>query len=652
MQEFRRFVRGPVGKVLLAAIILPFIISGFYGYFTGGGSDSAVAEVEGNKISRAYVSSRTQQLRQRLRQQSPDINESMLDSFIRPEMVLQGIVNEQLMIAAARNADMAFSDAQAATLIRNNDMFYGQGGRFSETQFERMVRAQGMTPQGYLESLRQERISQQYRNAFAATDFALEGELAEQRRLGEQRRDIRYVRLSVDSLRGGTEVSDQDVSDFYDQNTSEFMRPEQLRVRYLELNPERYREQVDVSEEQIRAEYEARKQMRDSAATRREVAHVLISVNDERDENAAVERAREARQALEQGSSFAEVAREYSDDAATARSGGNLGRVGQGSLPDSLDQALADMDVGDVSEPVISDAGVHLLTVIEEQRAETPPLEEMREQIVTDLQSAQSDSLLAEELVTLEELVYEHSDLQVPAEQLGQELKTTDWISMQNLPAALDNDQARTALNSESVREQGRNSDLLEVAPGRFLALRLEEVKDAEPLPLAEVSSDIRAQLRLRKARARAEALAEQAREAVEQGADLAAVAEQLDGEVQEETDLQRGASEPAMEVVDSVFATPRPAEGESSPIRFTSLRNGDLVAFQLIAVEDGSVDALEAEQQRQALQELARVEGERGFRQVMAFLRDSLDVELHPERLSQPREQQQPQPQPAAPPL
>jgi peptidyl-prolyl cis-trans isomerase D len=430
------------------------------------------------------------------------------------------------------------------------------------------------------------------------------------------------------------------------------MRPEQLRVRYIELTPERYRDRVEISDEQIRAEYEARKQMRDSAATRREVAHVLISVNDERDENAAVERAREARQALEQGSSFAEVAREYSDDAATARSGGNLGRVGQGSLPDSLDEALADMDVGDVSEPVISDAGVHLLKVIEEERAEMPPLEEMREEIVTDLQSAQSDSLLAEDLVTLEELVYEHSDLQVPAEQLGLELQTTDWVSMQELPTALNNARVREALNSESVREQGRNSDLLEVAPGRFLALRLEEVKDAEPLPLAEVSEDIRAQLRLRKARARAEALAEEAREAVEQGADLAAVAEQLDAEVQEEADLQRGASEPAMEVVDAVFATPRPAEGESSPIRFTSLRNGDLVAFQLTAVEDGSVDALEPEQQRQALQELARVEGERGFRQVMAFLRDSLDVELHPDRLSQPREQPQPQPQPAAPPL
>ena len=125
MQEFRRFVRGPVGKVLLAAIILPFVISGFYGYFTGGGSDSTVAEVEGNKITRAYVNSRTQQLRQMLRQQSPNINESMLDSFIRPQMVLQGIVEAdaptrellQRHIFAAQRVDVALDGGLNEVLV-------------------------------------------------------------------------------------------------------------------------------------------------------------------------------------------------------------------------------------------------------------------------------------------------------------------------------------------------------------------------------------------------------------------------------------------------------------------------------------------------------------------------------------------------------
>ena len=634
MQEFRRFVRGPVGKVLLAAIILPFVISGFYGYFTGGGSDTTVAEVEGNKITRAYVNSRTQQLRQMLRQQSPDINESVLDSFIRPQMVLEGIVNEQLMIAAARNANMAFSDTQAARMIRSNPAFTDQGA-FSESRFEQMVRAQGMTPQGYLDGLRQESISQQYRDAFASTDFALPGELAEQRRLGEQSRDIRYVRLDLDRLRGQAQVSDEEIQSYYDQNRDSFMRPEQMKVQYLVLSPEHYRDQVDVSEDQIKAEYEARRQMQQDGDTRRQVAHVLIAVNDDRDQDQAVARAREARQALEQGKSFAEVAREYSDDLATARSGGELGVVEPGTLPDELDDALNGLQVGQVSEPVVSDSGVHLLKLESESKPEMAPLSSMRDGIAADLRRSQSQALLSEDLVKLEELIYEHPNLDVPAEQLNLPLETTDWVSLQDLPAPLNNDRVRQALNSTAVREQEHNSDLLELGGDRYVAVRLKEIEKPEPLPLADVRDDIRAQLRLNKARDQAESLASEARTAVDDGADLDRVAELLGAQVDEEQGIQRGAAEPDMAVSDAAFATPRPADGESSDIRFVNLRNGDLVAFQVTAVADGNADPLPDGQQQQALQELARVEGERTFRQVMTFLRDSLDVDLHPQRLA-----------------
>lgn len=635
MQEFRRFVRGPVGKVLLAAIILPFVISGFYGYFTGGGSDSTVAEVEGNKITRAYVNSRTQQLRQMLRQQSPNINESMLDSFIRPQMVLQGIVNEQLMISAAYNADMAYSDTQAAREIRDNPAF-ADNGAFSETRFEQLVRAQGMTPQGYLEGIRQERVSQQYRAAFAATDFALANELTERRRLGEQRRDIRYVRLGLDRLRSNVSVSDQEVDAFYKEHQGEFMRPEQLRVRYLELTPDHYRDRIDITDEQVAAEYQARKQMRENASSRRQLAHVLIAVNDDREEEAALARAREARQALESGEDFAKIAAEYSDDAATASNGGELGTVEPGDLPESLDKALEKLSVGDVSEPVVSDAGVHLLKLESEQKVEMPPLAEMRDQIVSDLSRAQAESMLSEDLVTLEELIYEHANLEVPAEQLNLPLETTDWVTLQNLPAPLNNDQVRQALNSDAVREQGHNSDLLDLGGDRFVAVRLQDTQAAEPLPLDQVRNDIVAQLRLRKARDEAAKLADQARAAVEDdGADLNQVAEMLSSAVEEESGLQRGAAEPDMAVSDAAFATPRPADGDTSGIRFVDLRNGDLVAFQVTGVQDGALEALPDEQKRQALQELSRVEGERTFRQVMTFLRDSLDVELHPNRLA-----------------
>ena len=95
-----------MGKVLLAAIILPFVISGFYGYFVGGSTGDVVAEVEGSKITRSVVNQRVERVRNMLREQSPNMNPALLDSFVRPEMVLDGIVNEQLILAAAEQSSM------------------------------------------------------------------------------------------------------------------------------------------------------------------------------------------------------------------------------------------------------------------------------------------------------------------------------------------------------------------------------------------------------------------------------------------------------------------------------------------------------------------------------------------------------------------
>ena len=633
MQEFRRFVRGPVGKVLLALIILPFVISGFYGYFVGGGGQSTVAEVEGSKITSSYVRSRTDRLRQMIRQQSPNISESMLDSFIHPRMVLEGIINEQLVIAAADNAGMAFSDVQAATLIRANPAF-AQDGRFSEALFEQLVRAQGMTPRGYLDGLRQDHISQQYRNAFVTTDFALPVELDTRRRLATQRRDLSYARLTVDSLRQAMTVSDQEVQAFYQQHQSEFMRPEQLKVHYLLLDPEHYQDAVNITDEQIETEYQARKAMRENASTTREVAHILIAVNDERDREAALARAEQARATLEKGESFAAAAMDYSDDPASAANGGSLGTLGQGALPDSLETALADLKVGEVSQPVISDAGVHLLKILKEDRQTMPPLDQVRDRIAADLRQAQARSMLAEDMARLEELAYEHSDLEVPAEQLGLTVRRTDWVDLDHLPPALNSDPVREALTGVSVREEGHNSDLLDLGNDQYAVVRLGDAQPAEPLALDEVRNDISARLKRQKAREQVEALADKISDQLKEGADLTRLAALMDAPVEHGKDVQRGAAEPAEEVVNAAFSAPRPTEEAPSPVQSVTLANGDLVVFQVTAVEDGNAQALDDAQRRQALQGLAQGEGQRSFQQVMGYLHQALDVQVHADRL------------------
>ncbi|MDX1804495.1 MAG: SurA N-terminal domain-containing protein [Alcanivorax sp.] len=638
MQEFRRFVRGPVGKVLLGAIILPFVVSGFYGYFAGRSSGDVVAKVEGSKITRNYVNARVERVREMLRQQSPNVSPAMLDSFVRPKMVLQGIINEQLIQAAASDAGMVYSQKQVATDIYRTPVFQDHG-KFSQNAFERVVRSNGMTPQSYMQGLRQDKVAKQFRDGFIQTDFALPHELQEQRRLGEQKRDIRFARLDVNKLRDQFTISDKEVSGYYKAHQDEFMRPEQFRVAYIDLSGDHYADSIKVSDADVAKEYQARRTMMEQAGvgTAKRVAHILIAVDDNRDLAAAKARAAQAEQALQSGSSFAEVAKTYSDDLATAKRGGDLGLLSKGALPDSLEKALADMKTGDVSKPVVSDAGVHILKVeSEEAKSDLPSLAELSTQIRNELKKARIESRLNDDVSKLEDLLYEHSDLQTPAEQVGLKVKTTDWSALANLPVPLSNDKVQKALNSDSVRSQGHNSDLVEIKNGHYVAVRIADEKPAEPLPLADVTAAIRQRLKGQKALAQADDLAKQARGLVDKGANLDKVAVLFTAKINEQDGLQRGGDEPDAQVVNDAFATPRPKPGDVSGIAFSRLKDGSVVAFQVTTVTDGNAEGLTKEQQDSALAQLANVEGQRNFRQVLSMLHDQGDIDVYPERLSQ----------------
>lgn len=638
MQEFRRFVRGPVGKVLLAAIILPFVISGFYGYFVGGNTGDVVAEVENTKITRGVVNQRVERVRNMLREQSPNMNPELLDSFVRPEMVLDGIVNEQLILSAAGKSNMVFSEKQVAADIYKVPLFQEEG-TFSEQRFDRELRARGMNPQSYVQGLRQDMIKEQFRAGFMQTDFSLPSELNEQRRLGEQSRDIRYAQLDIDSLRNRFTVSDEEVQTFYDENQGEFMRPEEFKVSYVELSAQEYADQVSVTDEEVKAEYDVRKSIMEEAGggdAPRQVSHILIELNDDRDLEQAKARAREAAKAIAGGASFADTAAQYSDDTGSAQSGGDLGVVSKGALPEEMEATITDLSPDTVSAPVVTDAGVHLIKVTQQATAtELPTLANLSGQIRVDLTKARAEALLNEDVARLEELLYEHADLQSPAEQVGTSVKTTDWIDLTAAEEPLSLPQVQQALNSDQVRQQGHNSDLLEIDATHYIAVRIAEDKPAEPMPLEEVSFAIRERLKGERAMDQVQQLVEKAETSIKEGADLESVAALFEVEIEEQEGLQRGGAEPAMEVVNAAFSAPRFSEGEASPVAVTRLGNGSVVAHQVIRVADGNAEPLSDAQQQAALVELGNVEGQRNFRQVVALLREEGDVELHPSRLS-----------------
>jgi peptidyl-prolyl cis-trans isomerase D len=638
MQGFRNFLRGPGGKILLALIILPFVISAFYGYFTGGNGGDVVAEVEGTSIYRNVVEQRVQQTRMNLRQQSPDIDPQLLDNFINPGMVLQGLVNNALILHAANDAGMKVSEEQAARSLMRFGEFQDQNGRFSQQIFDRQVRNMGYTPATFLAVLRDDILMNQIRAGYEDTDFGLPYELADLRRLGEQRRDISYIRVSAESLLGDFDISDEQVQAFYEGNQREFMRPQEFRLQYIELDRGAYLEGIEVTDAQVREEYQAREEMFRTVAAqqeRRRVSHILIAEKDGVSEADALARAEALREQIESGADFADVAQESSDDSASASAGGALGVIGRGDLPEAMETAVFALAEGEVSAPVISDAGVHLLTVTQINQRSLPSFDELRESIVDELKTAQAENRLADDVARLEEMAFEHPDLQVPAETLGVSLEQTGFFPLSAPEGIAQHQGVMRELNNQAVREQGQNSPLVELAEGRYVVFRVAETQPEEQIPLAEVRDTIVRRLQLAEAQARLEAMAAEGEAALVDGQDLASLSGLWSRDVSTADALERGATQPDAELVERVFRLPRPAEGETGTAQVMRLGNGDLVAVTLDAVRDGDPEGLTEAQQRSALAQLGELEGAGSFRKVVSWLRETGKVKIYNDRLA-----------------
>lgn len=486
MQSFRKFIRGPVGMVLLVLFVVPFIITGFYGYFESSGSADVVAEVEGAPIYGRQVNERVQQMRQQVRQQSPDVDPRLLDSFINAEMVLEGLISNELIALEARRADLAVSEDMAARMVYEVPQFRDENGQFSPDMFERFVRSQGMTQRSFISNLRRELVLNQARSGIEDTDFALPAEVGEQRRLAEQRRDIRYLRKNVAEVGAEHDVTDQEISDWYEANQASFLSPEALRLQYLVVDPALVEDSTELSEEQIEAEYEVRRAAMEQVAARaerRNAAHLQVSINDDRSEAQAQQRISSLQDRLNMGEDFAALAKEASDDVSTAAAGGDLGPVGRGDLPESMEQALFALQEGEVSQPVRTDSGYHLVKLISVRTRDLPAMEDSREDIIRDLHRRAAEMKAVEMADRLEELAFEHGDLQTPAAELGLEIQTSDWLTLASPTGLLAQAEVREAVVSPALRDQRLNSDLIQLADGRSLVVRIDEIKPAQPMP-------------------------------------------------------------------------------------------------------------------------------------------------------------------------
>lgn len=617
LQTIRDNVQGWAAKIIIAIIIVPFALFGIDSLF-GANPNPPVAEINGEEISEMELQrAMALQKRRLLNIMGQNIDPSILEDSVLRQPSLNALIEQKLLLQSAGERGLAISDAQLNQAIVQMPQFQVDG-QFSNERYQQMLRVQGYTSSFFKELLASELLLNQLQSGVAGSAFVTPKELEQAARLLEEKRSFNYLEVPLSRFEASVDVSEAELQAYYDANKSRYVTQEKVKLNYIDLHLEDFFQPVD--EQTIRAEYE-----REIAAIERETsrraAHILLETGESRNLEQARSEAKALIQQLEQGADFAELARSQSDDIGSSELGGDLGYTSGDAFPDAFEAALASLEEGEVSDPVVTDAGVHLIKLLEVSRTEVPDFEQRRDEIARRLQEQNAEPLLLKKAESLRDLVFNAEDLEGPAEELALNLSQTDWLSRD--AEWLSTAPLRDAAFSEELTEQGLNSEVFELSNRHYRVIRVDQYLSPQQQPLAEVAGSIEAILKQSKAAEQARDFALQLQAELNEGAQVDALAEQHDLEWQAIVRETRQQARTEESIRQAAFALPK--AGSTAHVDLEDRH----VVLLLKGVEAGDLQLLSEERKAAVVQSQQRRQASLSFAGWFQSVLDDADVEI-----------------------
>jgi peptidyl-prolyl cis-trans isomerase D len=596
LQNIRDNSTGWISKSIIGLIVVLFAFTGFDAILGSTSNSNNAAKVNGEEITLdALAEAKNLQRRQLLQQFGKDFDASLIDDALLSEAALKGLISRKLLVQAADQSGFAFSSALIDQFILLAPEFQVDG-KFNADRFDQVIRQMGYTRLQFRHMIEQEMRTGQLRAGIAATAFVTEQEAQAFADLERQTRD--FATLTIKPALDKVTVTDEDAKTYYSENASEFLTPEQVVVEYIELDKKAFFDQVTVDDAALQEMYQAEIA---NLAEQRHAAHILFEVSGDVTDAQAKEAAQNAIERINAGEDFAAVAKEMSDDIGSAEQGGDLGFAAQGVYDPAFEDALYALEKEQVSVPVRTDYGWHVIKLLDVQAADIPTFASLKDKLSQDLKTQQVEQRFVEAVRDLESAAYESADLQQPASELGLEIKVSEPFGREGLEGLFANRQVLQAAFSTEVLEEGANSTAIELDPETTVVLRVKEHKRPEPIEFAEVSTQIREQLIAQRAIEHARSQGEALLSSLQEGQTSVEQAQQEAWQVVEAA--TRGQENIDPEVLQALFKMPKPETG-AAKFAGLNLSNGDYVVVRLTGVNaaDVSLSGSELKQYRDIL--------------------------------------------------
>lgn len=502
--------------VLLFLLIIPsFVLFGIDGYQKTKQSHSVVAKVGSVEISQAQWDAAHKNDIDRLRASRPDLDTKLLDSPQARYATLERLVRDTVMRVAAEKSKLQTSDARLARFLQEDPTIASlrkPDGKLDMERYRQLAAGQGLTPEGFENTVRQDISKQQVEAGVSQTGFVAAAPADVALNAFFERREIQVVNFLAKDYTATINPSDADLEAFYQANLALFKAPEQAKVEYVVLDMDAVKKDIKISDADLKSFYD-QNAARLSGNEERRASHILIKAA----KDAPAEQRQKAKleaQALLKAvrlapDSFADVAKKNSQDPGSAAKGGDLDFFGRGAMVKPFEDAVFAMKKGDISDLVESDFGYHIIKLIDVKEPKQRSFEELRRSIESDLKNQQAQRKFAEVAEMFTNTVYEQADSLKPvAEKLGLQITVAEALSRQPAPGAtgvLASEKLLSALFSPDSIEKKRNTEAVETAVNQLAAGRVLAYEPSKTLALA----DVRPQIRERVIAARASELAD-----------------------------------------------------------------------------------------------------------------------------------------------
>ena len=615
LQDIRDNSQGLIAKIIIGVIIAVFALFGVMRSTTLPG----VAEVNGQEISEAQLQNNTQQLLNSIGAGIDSIDQDLLE-----QIALNQLIEQIILLQSAEEASMVISSNEIDRQMLETVSFQ-IGGVFNPDLAVRTLAGQGYSVASYREFLRQQLVLSQIANAYSSSNFVTEAELNRLAELSGQTRDFRYISVILGARTLGLAISDDQIAAYYESNKEDFIDEESLVVRYVILDKDEISEEIEVDEIELKAQYESEREEYEGSSEKR-AAHILFEVGVDLAEADVLTLARETQQRILEGEDFEALALEFSSDIVSAEEGGDIGYTDGSAFPSEIEEALEILAVNEVSDPIITEFGVHLVKLTEDSENSFQPYEEVVDRIERDKKSAEIELIYAERLQNLSNLAFETGDLLTISEELNLPILQSEPIGRSGGSAIFSNQELIAAAFSDEVLIDGNNSDVVELGTGQAVVLRIQEFNEAAVPTLEEVQPEIAVIMRTEMEREEVQKVGKNLLDAAERGEGLDELLKANELEWIVEEDIERNSFTVNREIVTKAFGMPRPtALPELTTI---TLDNGTFVLLELNQVNSGAVDSLEQDELDALTETLSTGLGSSNFEAFLNNLRSNADIQ------------------------